>query len=255
MIDQGKHPQHIVFVPGFMCDERLFTPQIRALNSINQSNKVEIMRNESTFREMAMTILASAPSTFGIVGLSMGGIIALEVMKIAPERVSHLVLLNTTPHQDKSLQSRKIQIRRVRDGELRTILKDELKPRYLSPSTSKTKLIPLIAEMGEKLGTDVFVRQSVALMIRKSKLSQLHRILCPTQILTGADDQICSPDIHSQMASLIPNSRLDILPNCGHLSTLEAPNIVNKLLFKHWGFNQSNLIQFPVTRISATESI
>lgn len=255
MINPMQSPEHIIFVPGFMCDAHLFRPQLEALNSKSLSYSVEVMTEESSFREMAQKILKTAPTNFALVGLSMGGIIALEVTKLAPERVTHLALLNTTPHEDRSIQQRKVHIRRVRQGELDTIIRDELKPRYLSPATAKTRLMPLVTQMGKALGLDIFIRQSVALMIRKSKLDQLSDIHCPTLVLTGDDDTLCPPSIHLQMSERLPNSHLEILPNCGHLSTLEAPEAVTKHLFEHWNLERSNLVEFPSRRARQTQSV
>ena len=238
-------PEHVVFLPGFMCDERLFAPQIRQLDEIGISYDVPVMRNESTFREMATSILQNTPKNFALVGLSMGGIIAQQIVALAPHRVSHLALLNTTPYEDKSLSQRKAHIKRVRNGELETILRDELKPRYLSPSSAKPKIMPLVADMGAQLGLDIFIQQSVALMIRKSQASQLSKISCPTLVLTGTDDRLCPPDIHKKMAQSIKNSELMIVKNCGHLSTLEKPNVVTNALMAHWSYEVDNLIHFP----------
>lgn len=250
---QSTSARHIVFIPGFMCDQRLFEPQTRHLGKIPHS--IEIMRHEATIHEMALNILRKSPEGFALAGLSMGGIIALELMRLAPERVSHLALLNTTPYEDKSLNQRKDHIRRARKGELANILKDDLKPQYLSPSTSKSTLMPLIMDMGQQLGIETFTRQSIALMIRKSNLYHLNKISCPTLIMTGEDDMLCPPDIHWEMARRIRDSSLKLIPNCGHLSTLEAPNIVTQHLFKHWGLSQSNLLHFPVGRARLPEDV
>jgi len=253
MNQASKSPGHIVLIPGFMCDERLFEPQTRHLGKIPHS--VEIMRHEATIHEMALNILRKSPERFALAGLSMGGIIALELMRLAPERVSHLALLNSTPYEDKSLNLRKDHIRRARNGELISILKDDLKPRYLSPSTSRSILLPLIIDMGQRLGIETFTRQSIALMIRKSNLSHLNKISCPTLIMTGEDDTLCPPNINWEMARRIQDSSLKLIPNCGHLSTLEAPGIVREHLFKHWGLSQSNLLDFPVGRARLPEDV
>jgi len=250
-----KSPEHIVFIPGFMCDDRLFEPQTHSLLKRAVSYSVEIMQHEATMREMAANILKHSPQRFALVGLSMGGIISQEIMRIAPERVSHLALLNTTPFEDKSLHQRKDHIRRVRNGELMNILQDELKPKYLSPSTSKTTLMPLIMDMGKRLGIETFTRQSIALMIRRSNLSLLEKIYCPTLIMTGEDDTLCPANIHWEMARRISNSSLQIIPNCGHLSTLETPDIVTAHLFKHWGLSLANLLHFPVGRARLPEDV
>lgn len=246
-------PEHVIFVPGFMCDERLFDPQTNQLNKLGISFDVSVMRSESTLREIATNILRNAPQQFALVGLSMGGIIAQHIVSLAPDRVSHLALLNTTPYEDKSLSQRKAHIKRVRHGELETILRDELKPRYLSPLSAKSEIMPLVTEMGAQLGLDVFIRQSIALMIRKSQVSLLSEVSCPTLILTGADDAICPPDIHKKMSEEIINSELMIIKNCGHLSTLEKPNVVTNVLMAHWGYKVDNLIHFPNSETRSKE--
>lgn len=256
-----KHPKHIVFIPGFMCDARLYAPQIQSISNMRVTHSVETMTQGATIREFAKDILDRVPKNtpenpsgrFALVGLSMGGIVALEILRQAPERISHLALLNTTPYADSSATQRKAHISRVKNGELITILADELKPRYLSPFSSHETILPLITDMGEALGSDIFTRQSIALMIRKSALEILPSIYCPTLIITGEDDNICPPIIHEHMARLIPNSDLHVIPNCGHLSTLEAPIVITQLLWNHWGFSNTNVVNFPTNNMYITE--
>lgn len=246
MLATQNSAEHIVLIPGFMCDARLFAPQTLALENRHVGHTVAIMRDETTIREMARHILATSPQHFALAGLSMGGIIALEIYRQAPQRVTHLGLLNTTPHADRSIAQRKVHIQRARDGELVTLLQDELKPRYLSPATSRETILPLITQMGQSLGADVFARQSIALMIRKSATPILQDITCPTLVLTGEDDTICPPALHVEMADTIDGAALRLVPNCGHLSTLEQPTLVTAALFEHWGLQPSEPIQFSI---------
>ncbi len=237
-MDSALHtPQHVVLITGFMCDARLFSPQIQCLEKLNISYCVEQMITGSSIRDYGMRILNNAPENFALVGLSMGGIIAQEILHIAPQRVSHLALLNTTPYADSVSGQREDHIKRVQEGEIIGILRDELKPRYLSPATSRESILPLVIQMGEKLGPEIFVRQSIALMTRKSRFENLNSITCPTVLITGHDDKVCTPDIHIAMAQEIPHSILNIIENCGHLSTLEAPKTLNKILLEHWGYD------------------
>ena len=160
----------------------------------------------------------------------MGGIVALEIMRRAPQRVTHLALLNTTAAADAKQQMRKSQLCRVADGQLNDVLREELKPEYLAPANRSAELLKAITDMGKQLGEDVFARQSIALMGRKASSELLPRIDCPTLVLTGRNDNLCTPAIHKDMANSIPDSTLVILSNCGHLSTLERPTAVTNAL-------------------------
>lgn len=233
-----KSPEHVIFLPGFMCDARLFEQQSNTLSEMNIPSSVNTMTRGSTVRDIAENVLSNAPLRFALTGLSMGGIVALEIIRLAPERVSHLALLNTTPYEDRSSAQRRNHMQRVRNGEMTEILRDELKPKYLSPLAAFENLLPLITQMGEGLGADVFVQQSLALMTRKSAVPSLASITCPTAIITGADDIICPPSIHAEMQKLIKGSDLYIVENCGHLSTLEAPDIITDILREHWGLSR-----------------
>lgn len=221
-----------------MCDERLFSPQAQMLATLAIPFSIYKMTIGSTIQDIARDILETSPPHFAIIGLSMGGIVALEIMRIAPERITHLALLNTTPHEDRSGPQRNDQIRRAQQGELMNVMREDLKPGYMSPSTQQDDLYPLIMKMGLDLGAQVFVRQSLALMTRKSAVPYLTKITCPTLILTGADDMICPSEIQAEMKQSIAHSDLHIIPQCGHLSTLEAPENVNQLLHDHWGFSR-----------------
>jgi len=247
-------PEHVVFIPGFMCDERLFKPQTDMLSLLGISFSFELMTEGSTIREFAIHALKCIPSRVALVGLSMGGIVALQIMRMAPERISHLALLNTTPHEDRSQSRRKTQIKRARNGELAEVIREELKPKYLSPASSKEAIVPMIADMADRLGTEVFVKQSIALMIRKSALRDLASINCPTTILTGEDDLVCTPQVHLEMAEVIKDSCVKLIPACGHLSTLESPEIVNQALCEHWGLNAPNVLKFPIRRSLANQA-
>ncbi|MEO1220301.1 MAG: alpha/beta fold hydrolase, partial [Pseudomonadota bacterium] len=162
--------------------------------------------------------------------LSMGGIVALEMHRQAPHRISHLALLNTTYHADKAGPTRLKQLERVRQGELDLVLRDELKPNYMHPDNRSQERFDLLAQMAGALGEEVFERQTRALMHRECYADQLGRIDCPTLVLTGADDEVCPPELHCEMAKRISGSKLQIVPQCGHLSALEQPDAVTSAL-------------------------
>jgi pimeloyl-ACP methyl ester carboxylesterase len=221
---------HFIFLPGFMCDGRLFSAQQGALETAGHSCSSGDLASGETIEELAANVLAIAPERFVPIGLSMGGIIALEIVRQAPERVSHLALLNTTYRADKAGPQRIAQIDRVRQGELDLVLSEELKPTYMHPDNRTAERLALLADMGATLGDAVFERQSRALMARRSYAETLSEISCPTLVLAGAQDKVCAVGLHRDIAAAIPGACLKIVQRCGHLSTLEQPAAVTRAL-------------------------
>ncbi|MCR9196317.1 MAG: alpha/beta hydrolase [Hyphomonas sp.] len=222
--------QSIIFLPGFMCDERLFRPQIETLSRHGISCRVGDLTGACSIERLASIILRNAPKRFALAGLSMGGIVAFEVCKQAPERVTHLALLNTTARADAAGLARKKQLGRVAAGELDLVLREELKPQYLAPANRTTERLRVLEQMGVDLGKDVFCRQTMALTVRDSYLDSVRNIQCPTLLLAGAEDTVCPVDRHEEISARIPHAHLKVLARCGHISTLEQPALVSQAL-------------------------
>lgn len=216
----------IIFLPGFMCDGRLFQPQKSALGSEGFECLDGDITRSASIESIAKDVLSSAPDRFALVGLSMGGIVALEIIRQAPQRVSHLGLLNTTANADKIQELRKNQICRVASGQLDLVMQEELKPQYLAAQNRTKERLNLLADMGRKLGEEVFARQSIALMTRAPAHEFLPSIACSTLVMTGRDDTVCTPEIHVKLAETIPDAALTIIAECGHLSSIEQPDTV-----------------------------
>ncbi len=233
-----------IFLPGFMCDERLFAPQMRALSNYGVACSFADLTQACSIERMAEKVLKSAPKRFAAIGLSMGGIVALELYRQAPERVTHLALLNTTARADAAGPARKKQLGRVAAGELDLVLREELKPQYLAPINRTEDRLRVLENMGVGLGEDVFCRQTMALTIRRSYLEQVDKIQCPTLLMTGADDIVCPIDRHREIADRIAHAKLSVIENCGHISTLEQPGAVSNALVE--------LLQLPPARTTKT---
>ena len=224
--------QSVVFLPGFMCDGRLFRPQIEALSRKGVACSVGDLTQACSIERMAQMVLKDAPKRFAIAGLSMGGIVALEIYKQAPERITHLALMNTTARADAAGLARKKQLGRVAAGELDLVLREELKPQYLAPENRTPERLALLEEMGVALGEDVFCRQTMALTIRKSYLDVAKTILCPTVVIAGECDTVCPIDRHREIADRIDQADLKVIPSCGHISTLEQPDLVSEAILE-----------------------
>lgn len=216
----------VLLLPGLMCDSRLWTPQIEALT---QRTVVGDTTRADNFADMARDVLAAAPPRFAMAGLSMGGILALEIWRQAPERVSHIALMDTNAKADPpDRRSRRMQqIEDALSGRLRELAIETLKPVYLAESHRDDEaLLGTILDMAMDLGPEVFERQSLALKNRVDSLETLDTIDCPALVLCGREDALCPVSFHELMASRIPDAKLVVVDDCGHLATLEQPAVV-----------------------------
>lgn len=207
-----------------MCDQRLFTPQIDAFDGDRAVHPVPISGHDS-ISALAAEVLSRAPPRFALAGLSMGGIVAMEVMALAPERVERLALLDTNPLAEApgTASRRGPQIEAVRQGRLRAVMRDEMKPNYLAETPRKDEILDLCMAMAMDLGPEVFVRQSKALRSRADRRDTLRSVECPALVLCGRQDRLCPVGRHEMMRDLIPGGRLAIIEEAGHLPTLEQP--------------------------------
>ena len=224
-----------------MCDARLWRHQVTALSDLVTVHHGDLGLHD-TVADIAAFVLAKAPQTFALAGLSMGGIVAMEMLRQAPERIERLALLDTNFRPDtKDKQAvRDRQIEAVGQGSLASVLRDDLKPGYLAEChRSNATLLSEVLAMGLNLGPEVFKRQALALRNRPDSTATLKSVRCSTLLLCGDEDRLCPPLLHEQMAALIPNARLAIIPDCGHLSTLEQPEIVNDLM-RDWLIQKEN---------------
>lgn len=224
--------ENILLLPGMMCDERLWSHQIAAFDvpvSVADTSKSD------NFVDMAAQVLASAPPRFAMAGLSMGGILAFEIWRQAPERVTHLALLDTNPHPDapskKSIRFE--QIAAAAAGKLEELAIESLKPLYLAEKNRDDKeMLKAILDMAIALGPDVFERQSLAVMNRPDSAPMLAGISCPTSVICGREDTICPVRFHEFMARKIPDAILVVIDDCGHLSSMEQPEEVTEELLR-----------------------
>lgn len=225
----------IVFVPGLLCDETLYAPQIKAL--ADQPMMVADHRRHDSIPEIASSILENAPDKFALIGLSMGGYIAMEIMREAPDRIIRLALLDTNARADTAEQSerRKFLIDLARKKGFKKI------PHLLFPGfvhaehENDDDLKAIVVEMAMKTGPEAFIRQQTALMNRVDARSRLDEITCPTLVLVGDGDRLTPPELAREIHEHIPCSHLAIINGSGHLSTLEKPEAVTAELLSWLG--------------------
>jgi pimeloyl-ACP methyl ester carboxylesterase len=217
-------PLPLVLLPGMMCDARLFAPQIAAF-SATRAVHVPPLTDHDTTGALAAEILAHAPPRFALAGLSMGGIVAMEIMALAPDRVDRLALLDTNPRAElPEVRARRAsQIAAAQKGDLMRVMRDEMKPNYLAPGPAQAAILDLCMDMAMALRPQVFIRQSRALRDRPDRRDTLRGISVPTLLLCGADDRLCPVSRHAEMQALIPHARLAVIAGAGHLPVLEQP--------------------------------
>ncbi|WP_170410125.1 alpha/beta fold hydrolase [Ruegeria atlantica] len=223
----------LIFLPGMMCDARLFGPQINALSGSRPVMTFPLSVHDSV-QAMADDLLKNAPHEFALAGLSMGGIVAMEVLRQAPERVSQLALLDTNPRAEMpEVKARRApQMAAVREGKLRSVMRDEMKPSYLADGPNQGAILDLCMAMATDLGPDVFLLQSQALMDRPDQTNTLKAFTGKALVLCGREDRLCPVERHQLMHDLLPNSALEIIDGAGHLPTLEQPQKTTAALIR-----------------------
>ena len=221
----------LVLVPGLLCSAALFAPQVAQLGRDRHVIVADHTRADR-MAEIATGILAASPERFALAGLSMGGYVALEIVRQAPERVTHLALLDTSARPDVpervADRRRLIEIART-EGVAR--VQRLLLPRLVHPDRmADAALVEAVVRMAEETGLDAFLRQQEAIIARPDSRPLLAAIRCPTLVLVGADDQLTPPELAREMAAGIAGSRLAVVAACGHLSSLEQPGEVSRAL-------------------------
>lgn len=221
----------LILLPGLLCDRALWEPQIAALGDLADPSVGDLTSADS-MAGMAEAVLSAAPPQFALAGLSMGGYVAFEIMRRAPGRVLRLALLDTSARADtpEQTQARHDLIALAHRGDFRGVT-PRLLPRWVHPSrVNDPTLVETVTTMTRRVGREAFVRQQTAIMNRPDSRPDLAAIDCPTLVLCGHEDQSTPVDRHREIAADIASARLVVVPECGHLSTLERPEIVNREL-------------------------
>lgn len=221
----------LLLVPGLLCDASLWAHQAGYLSDIADVLVAETAIDE-TLGEMAERALSAAPARFALAGLSMGGYVALEIMRKAPGRVSRLALLDTSARADDDdmLQRRRGFIELAEQGKFKGVT-PRLMPAFIHPDRLEDEpLVEAVTRMTETVGKDAFLRQQKAIMARPDSRSGLGDIKAPTIVICGRQDLATPLELSEEIAEGIPGARLCVIEECGHLSTMERPHAVTALM-------------------------
>ena len=221
----------IVLLPGFMCDARVFGPQVAAL-SVDTPVMVMPAIGGERVEEIASAIVSATPQKFALAGIGFGGIIAMEVLRRAPDRVTRIALMDTTPLSETppDAAARETRIIAARTGRLSEMMDEEIRRNGLAVSPYRKDVIALVHDMAQHLGGEVFAAQSRAIMRRKDQQSIMRRCKVPALVMCGAENAALPVKRHAFMAELIPHARLEVIKGAGYLPPLEQPeSVINAL--------------------------
>jgi pimeloyl-ACP methyl ester carboxylesterase len=220
----------LLLLPGLLTDERLFAPQVRDLADIADPVVADLGGSDS-IRALATAAIQRMPARFAVAGLSMGGYVALEVIRQVPERVTGIALMNTNARPD-SPEGTANRRRLIALGEKDLLaVNAALVPKLLHPDHQKdARLLTLLDDMATRLGFAAFKRQQEAIIGRIDSRPHLAAIRVPAMVLAAREDAIMPHEVSEEMANGIPGARLEVVEHCGHLSSLEQPGAVSKAL-------------------------
>ena len=216
----------LVLIPGLLCDSAAWEYQTKHLADIAIPTVISF-HGENTPEKMVQAILKQSPHQFALAGHSMGGWLALEVMRHAPARAIKLCLLNTTasPDSPDKLQRRKQMIQTVEHGKFHELAM-QLSDGFILQQRIKKPL----QEMFFRSGASRFINDQTAMIQRSESFSILPTIKIPTLIIHALQDQLFSLAEHEEMASLIPNAQLALIEDSGHMSPMEQPQAITTLM-------------------------
>ncbi len=220
----------LVLIPGLGSDAAVWQRTVAALDG-EVGCLVGDTLSDDTLPGMARRILGEAPQSFALAGVSMGGMVALELMRIAPERVTRLALVDTNARPDTfgRKASRRLanlvvgmtsDFRRAAERSLRSLV---------HPSTPEDVRAELV-EMSVRVGARTYIRQNRAVSARNDLRDFLPRIAVPTAVIVGQEDRMTPAGLSGEIHALTPGSTLHVIPDCGHLPPIEKPEVMAALL-------------------------
>lgn len=224
----------VIFIPPMLADARVFAHQLQDLSRDHPVMVVPPTQGER-MEEIASQILTWTPSKCAIVGMGLGGMVAMELLRRAPDRITRLALIATTAQPDtpEAAAAREAQIIAAKAGRWEDVLRHEINSTWMAPTTDKVELVHQLTQMGRDLGREIYLRQVRALQRRKDQQATLRGVQQPTAVICGRHDGQFHLKRHEFMAELMPFASLEIIEGAGYLPTLEAPEATTDAL-RRW---------------------
>lgn len=220
----------LLLLPGLLCDERLWREPADALAGVADIHHADLTHDDSV-AAMAACVLAAAPPVFALAALSMGGYVAFEILRQAPQRVAKLALLDTSARLDppKRLAVRRAGLAMAEAGRFAGVTR-KLLPQLVHASQVDTEVGEEVMAMAQRVGRDAFLRQQRAILERADSLPLLPALAVPTLVGVGDDDRMTAPGESRLLQASIAGSRLHVFAGCGHLPPMEKPQETSRVL-------------------------
>jgi pimeloyl-ACP methyl ester carboxylesterase len=217
----------LIFLPGLAGDEVMWRAQLEGLHSWRPLVSDTHMHHES-IPDMAAALLALNRGRVVLCGASMGGMVAMEAARQAPHRIAGLALLGTTarPESPEMRQLREDAIVLFEQGRVREVIEPNVGFAFHPEQGSDPALVQAYLEFVLRAGAQQLVRQNRAVIERPDARLHLPQLACPTLVMCGDSDQLTPPEHSREIAALVPGATLEMVPRCGHMLTMEKPEIV-----------------------------
>lgn len=225
----------IILIPGLACDNVMWRPQLAVLPAHYRAHVTDVHTRHGTIENMARALLDEHAGDLILCGASMGGIVAMQAAYQAPQRIRGLALLGTNARPETAdMQAlREAAITLFAEGRAAEILRANVPLAFHPSRAGDATLVQAYLDFVLKAGADQLIRQNRAIMCRPDARSHLTSVVCPTLVMCGDGDQLTPPECSHEIAGLIPRARMMLLPQCGHMLTMEQPLAVNTALL-HW---------------------
>lgn len=226
----------LVFLPGLASDAAMWQPQLAHLHAAPPAGLTPLVTDvharHGSIETMAAALLREQPGELVLCGASMGGIVAMEVARQAPGRIRALALLGTNARPEtndmRALRTGAIEL--FQAGRVDEILQANVPLAFHPVNARRKTLVQAYLDMVLRAGAEQLIRQNLAIMARPDARTHLPRIACPTLVMCGDADQLTPPDCSNEIAALVPGAQLVMVPRCGHMLTMEQPDLVNATL-------------------------
>ncbi|MEO1641433.1 MAG: alpha/beta hydrolase [Pseudomonadota bacterium] len=224
----------LVMIPPMLADARVFWHQLQDL-SRDHAVMVTPTTCGERMEEIASQILSWAPSRFAVIGMGMGGMVAMEILRRAPEAVTRVALISTSPLPDtpEDAAARETHMVAARAGRWDDVLRHEINSTWMGPQADKVALVRLLNEMGRECGPEVYVRQARAMQRRKDQQATLRKLRQPAMVICGRHDGQFQLKRQAVMAEMMPTATREVIEGAGYLPTLEAPEATSEML-RRW---------------------